>query len=51
MPPALDYTGIYFNDFYQCYEPPIKRWSLAKLPSLNTPTLRHFAQSGEYDSR
>lgn len=35
MPPALDYTGIYFNDFYQCYEPPINRWSLARLPSQN----------------
>lgn len=35
LPPAFDYTGIYFNDYHQCYEPPINRWALAKLPSQN----------------
>ncbi|HDR1858533.1 phage portal protein [Pasteurella multocida] len=35
LPPAFDYMGIYFNDNHQCYEPPLNRWALAKLPSQN----------------
>lgn len=35
LPPALDYTGVSFNDYYQCYEPPLNRLALAKLPYQN----------------
>lgn len=33
--PALDYVGLGWSDQYQCYEPPINRFSLAKLPAQN----------------
>lgn len=35
LPPALDYVGVSFNDTYQCFEPPLNRFSLARLPSQN----------------
>ncbi|MDP8173669.1 phage portal protein [Pasteurella skyensis] len=33
--PALDYAGLSFNEMYSCFEPPVNRFALAKLPSQN----------------
>lgn len=33
--PALDYVGLGYDDFYNCYLPPINRYALAKLPHQN----------------
>ena len=33
--PALDYVGLQFSDTYNCYEPPINRFALARLPAQN----------------
>ncbi|MGX2949360.1 phage portal protein [Ursidibacter sp. B-7004-1] len=33
--PALDYIGISFNNIHQCYETPINRFALARLPEQN----------------
>lgn len=33
--PALDYTGLGFDDTHNCYLPPINRFALAKLPHQN----------------
>lgn len=33
--PALDYVGIGFNDRFLCYEPPVSRTTLARLPFQN----------------
>ncbi|MFA9499913.1 phage portal protein [Mannheimia sp. E30BD] len=33
--PALDYIGLSFNDTFNCYETPVNRFALAKLPYQN----------------
>lgn len=33
--PALDYVGLHFNHRWDCFEPPINRFALARLPSQN----------------
>lgn len=33
--PALDYVGLHFNNRWDCFEPPINRFALAKLPAQN----------------
>lgn len=33
--PALDYVGLHYNDHWECYEPPLNRFALARLPSQN----------------
>ncbi len=33
--PALDYVGLSFDNRYDCFEPPLNRFALAKLPAQN----------------
>lgn len=33
--PALDYMGLSFDEHFQCYQPPLNRFVLAKLPQQN----------------
>lgn len=35
LPPALDYIGLHFNNRYDCFEPPLNRFAIARLPSQN----------------
>lgn len=33
--PAFDYVGLGFDEVHECYEPPVNRFALARLPSQN----------------
>lgn len=33
--PIVDYVGLGFDEIHQCYEPPVNRYALSRLPSQN----------------
>lgn len=33
--PALDYVGLHFNSRFDCFEPPLNRFAIARLPAQN----------------